>query len=163
MKFWLPRLGTFVIALSLLLGLVSIASAGSDADEKARRVREIYESINSPFCPASTLATCGSPNAAEWRTEIRQWVDEGLTKNEICARLEERVQHKLCVGPRSPWLWSLPFLVAAASLGLLAVLLRRFVQPATEEEQPPARERATGPSSDLDEQLDRELEALDDD
>ena len=145
-----------------MLGMTSAAAAGSD-DEKDRRVREITESINSPFCPASTLATCGSANAAQWKIEIRQWVDDGLTKNEICARLEERVQHKLCVGPRRPWMWSLPFLIAAASLGLLALVLRRFVRPANEDETSDKDARLTAESPNLDERLDRELEALDDD
>ncbi len=143
--------------------MVGVAAAGADEDEKGRRVREISESINSPFCPASTLASCGSPNAAQWRTEIRQWVDEGLTKNEICARLEQRVQHKLCVGPRRPWMWSLPFILAAASIGLLAFVLRRFVRPAETEDSSTDQLKPTSEPSDLDARLDQELDALDED
>ena len=161
MKFWPIPICAFVVGLSLLLGLTTAAVAGND-DEKDRRVREITESINSPFCPATTLATCGSANAAEWRTEIRQWVDDGLTKNEICARLEQRVQHKLCVGPRRPWMWSLPFLIAAASLGLLAFVLRRFVRPGSEDEASDEDAEPSTEGTDLDERLDRELESLDD-
>jgi cytochrome c-type biogenesis protein CcmH/NrfF len=161
-KSWLTRVWALAVGVVLFIGMIGCA-AGTDDDEKARRVREISESINSPFCPASTLASCGSPNAAKWRTEIRQWVDEGLTKNEICARLEQRARHKLCVGPRGPWMWSLPFIIAAASIGLLALVLRRFVRPTDDATAPAAEPEAANAASDLDEKLDQELDELDDD
>jgi cytochrome c-type biogenesis protein CcmH/NrfF len=160
---WLTRLCALLLGLSFLLSASGYAIANTEDDEKGRRTREIYESINSPFCPASTLATCGSPNAAEWRKEIRGWVDQGLTKNEICGRLEKRVQHRLCVGPTSPWMWSLPFLIAAASIGLLAFVLRRFVRPADEDVSHAEKGAPASGRSSLDERLDQELAALDDD
>ena len=151
-------------ATCLLAHSLTVATAHADAaaDERGHRAREIAESINSPFCPASTLASCGSPNAAEWRADIRRWVDEGLTKPEICARLEARVDHPLCAVPRSPLGWSLPFVFTALSVGLLAWLLRRFVH---RPDAPQQEQRATpGPTdAELDERLDRELAELDED
>jgi hypothetical protein len=60
-------------------------------------------------------------------------------------------------------MWSLPFLIAAASLGLLAFVLRRFVRPAREDEALDENPEPSAESTDLDERLDRELAALDDD
>lgn len=154
------------LAWTLVLAATMRApTARAETEEhRARRAREILAAVNSPFCPATTIASCGSPQAAAWRHDIQRWVDEGLTKNEICARLEARAGQRLCAGPRTPLEAAVPFLVSLGAVGVLGLVLRRLVRRA------PAARRAdpATPSGDaraaaLDAALDRELAALEDD
>lgn len=146
-----------------MTALAGLARAETEA-QRAHRAGEIIAAVNSPFCPASTLASCSSPQAAAWRREIQQWVDEGLTKVEICTRLEVRVGHRLCAMPRSPFASTLPILLSLGAIGVLGLLLRRLVRPALSRAAvssgPDGSQDDT--TSDLDVALDRELAALDD-
>ena len=151
---------------SLILVATALASAaGAETEEqRARRVREIVAAVNSPFCPATTLASCGSPQAAAWRHDIQRWVDEGRTRNEICAELEARAGQKLCAGPRTPLQTALPFLLSLGAVSVLGLLLRWLLRrsPAITRT---GRARTAEPSAPgaLDADLDRELAALEDD
>ena len=114
----------------------------------------------SPFCPGSTLATCTSPQAAKWRTDIQTWVQEGISEEEIRRRLAQRVPgHDLTGTSTVGWGWGLPIALAVGAIALLFWLMRRFRKP-----PPPlsstAEDEATGDPS-LDEKLDRELDRLD--
>jgi cytochrome c-type biogenesis protein CcmH/NrfF len=151
------------LGLLLALGTLTAPAHGETEAQRARRAREIIAAVNSPFCPASTLASCGSPQAAEWRQQIQQWVDEGLTKNEICSRLETRVGHPLCAVPRTPLQMLFPFALSLGAIAVLGLLLRRFVRapPASTPGGDPPGDPA--PASSLDADLDRELAELDDD
>ncbi len=148
-----------------LVATVLTSPAGAETEvERARRAGEIVSAVNSPFCPATTLASCGSPQAAAWRHDIQRWVDEGRTKTEICARLEARAGQKLCAGPRTPLQSAMPFLVSLGAVGLLGLLLWRLLRRAPVPL--PTGRASTGldpASSALDADLDRELAALDDD
>ncbi len=154
------------LAWSLVLTATMLApTAHAETEEhRARRAREILAAVNSPFCPATTLASCGSPQAAAWRHDIQRWVDEGLTKNEICARLEARAGQKLCAGPRTPLEAAVPFLVSLGAVGVLGLVLRRLVRRAPKAlPAGPAPSNGSSPSAALDADLDRELAALEDD
>lgn len=158
-------------ALAVLLCLTFARGAIADrtSDENGRRAQTISESMVSPFCPATTLAYCSSQYAAEWRTEIRKWVDQGLSDQEICRRMEARAGHPLCGGrPRSFLGWGFPIVVSVAIIGVLALVLRRFLRGGGR-----AGEGDTGASvgggatapedPELDAKLDRELSRLEDD
>ncbi len=148
-----------------LIAIVLASPAGAETEEqRARRAREILSAVNSPFCPATTLASCGSPQAAAWRHDIQRWVDEGRTKTEICARLEARAGQKLCAGPRTPLQTAMPFLVSLGAVGLLGLLLRRLLRRSAVPLPTGRAPTVVDPASRaLDADLDRELAALDDD
>lgn len=151
------------VALVAALCLCSLTLAGGATaeteDQKEQRAQSIIHAVNSPFCPASTLASCGSPQAAAWRGEIQQWVNEGLSRGEICARLEARVGQRLCAMPTSSWGAAFPLLLSLLAIAALGVLLRRLVGRAP---RAPVATRAVEPG-ELDAVLDRELAELDED
>jgi cytochrome c-type biogenesis protein CcmH/NrfF len=95
-------------------------------DERGRRTRAIAENLMSPFCPGMTLATCTSPAAREWRSDIREWVNQGLGDDEIRSRLEQRAGRDLSGTPRSALGWFLPLTITAASMAVFAWLLYRW-------------------------------------
>lgn len=151
------------IAAACVVGLTFLgmqAAAQAPDDEQGRRARNIAENINSPFCKATTLASCGSGEAAAWRADIRRWVAEGVPEHEICRRLSARAGKDLCGRPSPTAGIVLPVVLSLLAIALLAILLRRFVgSPPAQRTQPPS------PPADptLDRALDQELERLDDD
>ena len=49
----------------------------------------------SPFCPWRTLADCPSPNAAAWRAEIQELLEQGKSPREIQLMFEGRAERDL--------------------------------------------------------------------
>jgi cytochrome c-type biogenesis protein CcmH/NrfF len=165
------------------VGGPSAASADQENDERGRRARAIAEDMVSPFCPATTLAYCSSPNAVDWRIEIRGWVDQGLSDEEICRRMEARVGHPLCGGRPKSWLGSgFPMLVSLAIVSVLGLVFWYFLRrrpgaaslgggaasgsaqptpPASAKREPKA-EAIEADTRELDAKLDRELARLED-
>jgi cytochrome c-type biogenesis protein CcmH/NrfF len=135
------------------------AVAGEPSDEQSRRAHAIASKVMSPFCPGSTVATCSSPRAAEWRSDIRKWVMEGLSEEEIRTRLQRRTPGRDLSGtPRTAFGWTLPLVLVGLGAILLLWLLRRFSRA-----RPPAGNDApAADDSRLDERLENELDRLDD-
>lgn len=59
--------------------------------DQMREASAIFTETWSPFCPGRTLASCTSGKATAWRKEIRDWLSQGLTRQQIEARLQARV------------------------------------------------------------------------
>lgn len=151
---------TFVpVAVGLLFSLLALPVGAQPAEADQYRVRTIERSTLSPFCPGQTLYDCPSPRAAEWRSDIRRWVDEGVSSKEIKGRLQARVPD-MNLESDSPG----PAPVFAIALVSIVVVLafayraRRRAQKSTPIEalsSPPAEE-----ADELDRQIDRELADL---
>lgn len=68
------------------------AAANVRLDEaQLREATSIFDDTWSPFCPGRTLSSCTSGKAAEWREDVRKWLAEGLSREEVMARLQARV------------------------------------------------------------------------
>jgi cytochrome c-type biogenesis protein CcmH/NrfF len=120
--------GHLVVALTA----VSVARAEDQSAHDAHRAHAIASHIMSPFCPGSTVASCSSPRAAEWRADIHSWVKEGVSEQEIRRRLSARVPgHDLSGTPAPALGWFVPIVLAVLAVGLLAILLRRFIPART--------------------------------
>jgi cytochrome c-type biogenesis protein CcmH/NrfF len=155
---------TFATVFAALLTLGAAASADpiqqdDPNSESAQRARSLYRTVMSPFCPGRTLDSCPSPNATAWRSDIRKWVEEGVSTEEIRSRLQKRAEEDLSGGPNTGvGMW---FAVAVASLAvvLLIVALRRLSAPAKIASNPPPEPPAPGSPDDaaLDAKLDEEL------
>ncbi len=143
-----------------MLVCVGVLHANQPDAEQARRAHALSSKLMSPFCPGSTLATCTSPQAAKWRTDIQDWVKEGVSEEEIRRRLAARVPGHDLTGTATPgWGWGLPIALAVGAIVLLVWLLRRFRPPPPPPTPASNDEDADDPS--LDEKLDRELDRLD--
>jgi cytochrome c-type biogenesis protein CcmH/NrfF len=79
----------------------------------------------SPFCPGRTLSDCPSPDAADWRRDIREMLEQGMTASEIQAALEARTGGSLSGIPNEDSSYALPIgLATGAALVLYLVLAR---------------------------------------
>jgi cytochrome c-type biogenesis protein CcmH/NrfF len=147
-----------------IASVVLIVAACTPTETDAQRAEAIIDHTMSPFCPGRTLASCPSPNAATWRSEIRQWTREGVSTAEIRRRIEARTGFDLSGTPEGPLGWKLPIVVASASMALLGLILYRLhsARSRRPERKPDstASEGAAG-SADLETRLTRELDALD--
>ena len=137
----------------LTLGCASVPV--EDASE-SRQVQSIVRTTNSPFCPGKTLDSCPSPRAAEWREDINVWVSEGVPKNEIRDRLQERAPgFDLSIAPvKSGWI--IPVIAVVLST-LWLIIVGRAIKgpPLPRRSQPPVVDKS------LDARLDEELARLD--
>ncbi len=165
----------FILALGSPLAVPSIARASKPdpqtetASEDARRAAEIYKSTMSPFCPGRTIDACPSPYATEWREDIRKWVIEGVSTDEIRRRLKARTDQDLTGAPSTAMDGVMPFAATALSLVVLGLLLRLLIKPmppkdATQVKPDANKSGATAGQADvdLDTRLKHELDALDD-
>ena len=144
------------------------------SEELERQAESISRSVMSPFCPGRTVSSC--PVAGPWRDDIRRWVGEGVSAEDIRQRLAARVpQHNLLGVPPNRLGWLLPVglgLIAAASLFFV---LRRLIKPAPASPEQDGKASSAEPSTangeavppakgakpeDYDARLDDELETL---
>ncbi len=80
----------------------------------------------SPFCPGRTLADCPSPNAAEWRSDIRDMVERGMSAAEIQDALEARTGGNLSGSPGREVSYAVPVGFGLLALGVLGAVLFRL-------------------------------------
>lgn len=149
-----------VAAFLLAVGVAAAPAPESDPAQ-LREASAIFDSTWSPFCPGRTLASCTSGKASEWREDVRGWLAEGLTREQVMDRLQQRVpgftletvpdSGGIRIGP-----WILGGLFAIALLVLAWFHSRRTPQTETREANP---KQATGEEARL---LARELELLED-
>jgi cytochrome c-type biogenesis protein CcmH/NrfF len=161
------------MAVFLVFAHGAYAASSENAEEQARRAAEIYKTTMSPFCPGRTVDACPSPNATAWREDIRRWVAEGVSTEEIRRRLKERSDQDLSGAPSTSLDAVLPIGATVVSLILLGLLLRLLVRPANSTPSPDretftTKEEGKTPTHDkvseqeLEDRLERELEQLDD-
>jgi cytochrome c-type biogenesis protein CcmH/NrfF len=157
---WPRAVGTVFLALQLLLLATPVWGAES-AEEQARRSQDIARTTMSPFCPGRTIDACPSEYATQWREDVRAWVGEGVSTEDIRKRLKERSDHDLTGAPSTALDSVMPILVVVISGLLLALLLRALLKPGkgTGDAKPKA---ASTDRSALDARLDDELSSLDD-
>lgn len=135
--------------------------------EMEHRAQEIIRTTMSPFCPGRTLDSCPSPNATDWRNDVREWVEQGVSTPEIRKRLMQRVPEVDITGAPSTALDAvLPILVTVTAVLLLALLLRKLLVH-RERARSAAPKGAAAPEDsaadkrELDRRLDEELSRLD--
>lgn len=165
-----------VSSVIVLASGVASAAQTESAEEQVRRAAEISKTTMSPFCPGRTVDACPSPNATAWREDIRKWVAEGVSTEEIRHRLKARADQDLSGAPSTALDAVLPVLATVLSLVLLGLLLRLLVKSPANANSASAAGRETfatkeqGKTSthekvsedELEDRLKRELEQLDD-
>lgn len=140
-----------------------VTPTGMSIVERDRQAEALSQSMMSPFCPGRTLSACPSPKAAGWRADIRVWVGEGVSAEEIRRRLAARIpQHDLFGIPKTPLGWLLPIALVLAALTLLVGLLRVLIKPRALVEA----SRDVEPTDDKEKaaweaRLEQELDAID--
>ena len=182
---WSAPASTLAASTVLAAAVVSTSAhaetAAADDSDEAKRAQDITRTVMSPFCPGRTLEACPSPYATEWREDIREWVAEGVSTEEIKKRLKARTPDKDLTGTPSTVMDSvLPALVSVVAVVLLVLLLRGLLRPTKvstaasgggrvrrdvdKQEPGDGTKRKSEPKSEatLERELDEELERLDD-
>jgi cytochrome c-type biogenesis protein CcmH len=128
-----PRPAVLARRLALCACALLAASACAprqDPDvERAREANELARDLMSPFCPGRTLADCSSPDAGAVREEIRQALGAGESPASVRARIEARFGDRVVGVPRERTGWLLPIAALVAGAGVLALVIRRALQP----------------------------------
>lgn len=147
------------VAVASALLLDSATAHAELTAEMERRAQEIIRTTMSPFCPGRTLDSCPSPNAADWRQDVRNWVEQGVSTQEIRKRLVGRTPDGDLTGAPSTALDAvMPILVSVIAVLLVSLLLRRLLGKRGAKAAETAR---PSPGADLDRRLDEELARLD--
>jgi len=155
------------LALTPALGGSASAWAQTESEEDAGgdRAKTLSGQLSSPFCPGKTLDGCTSPAAAEWRKDIRSWVDDGVSSQEIKRRLSERAGgQNLIAAPSSGFSNGWLVLSIVGSLLILGLASRKILTPAggrSAEVPPSGDEDEEKIDAKYDERLDDELALLD--
>ena len=128
-----PRSAALARRLALcacaLLAAAACAPKQDPDVERARAANELARDLMSPFCPGRTLADCSSPDAGAVREEIRQALGAGESPEAVRARIEARFGDRVVGVPRERTGWLLPIAALAAGAGVLALVIRRALQP----------------------------------
>jgi len=113
--------------LPLICAIALVSSANADELSDLRRARALADELMSPFCPGRTLSDCPSPNAAGVREEIRAWIGQGRSDEEIRDTLRARFGSELVGDPGGPWGRAAPLGVIAGVAILFALGIRRVI------------------------------------
>ena len=156
----MPRLPRFALAL-LASSLITSSGLAQDASSPeadlatARQARAVAGEVMSPFCLGRTLSDCPSPAAAAVREQIHVWLENGLTEQDIKARLdkefgammEERgYDSTLSSVPSGASGWVVPIVILLLGAFVLAAAILRL-------------QRRSAPADSVSEQELRALEA----
>ncbi len=153
---------------ALLLATSGSLALAADAEpqltpEQLRIASSIMDDTWSPFCPHRTLSSCTSGQAGAWREDIRRWLAEGHTREQIIEKLQERVPgFTLNTIPDTdgirygPWVLGALFAVVLAVLAVIHSRRSSKVPPQTRAEP------ASAPGGRDRRLLDAQLAALDD-
>ncbi len=146
-----------VLPLLLLISTTDL----QEAQRVTRETQTISTELMSPFCKGLTLASCSSGRAAEWRREIKGWVQEGVPREQIEARLQERVpSFRLSSKPPGAWDWLLPIFALLAAVGMVALVSRRLVPRGPKNQSIQPLSPPSEPSSAAKSRLNAELSDL---
>ena len=96
-------------------------------------------SLLSPFCPGRLIANCPSSQAADLRTQIREQLEAGETKEAVIDELYAVWGEEVLGGRRGPLSYGVPIGVILLSGGLLVMWLRRTSRRQTAEVVPAER------------------------
>lgn len=116
----------------------------------------------SPFCPGRTLASCSSQGAAAWLADVRVWVAEGATDEEITGRLQSRTpEFDLSADPGGNWNWGIGVLAIGSVTLLLGAVAYSTARRGREDQDGEADTLEGQERLDLEDLLDEELALVD--
>lgn len=73
--------------LFLFAFFLSVNLARAENSSIEQELQTISDELHSPFCPGMTLSACPSTSASELKLQIRNWLLEGQSKEDINRRL----------------------------------------------------------------------------
>lgn len=128
------RLGIFAAALALSLFTIGMAHAGIEVRQfkdpaNAQRYEKLTHELRCLVCQNESIAASDADLAKDLRQEIYEKVEAGQSDKQIIdfmvARYGDYVLYKPPFEPMTVVLWVGPFLMLAAGLAILVILVRR--------------------------------------
>lgn len=119
-------------AMALVLVVALFVGGFGDAGPRsnAERARDLAATIKCPTCRSQSAADSDAAAARAIRTEIARRIDDGQSNETIRAYFADRYGEEVLLTPASSGVtglvWVLPVAALVASLGGLAVVLRRW-------------------------------------
>lgn len=142
-----------LVVLCALLAVPGIAHAAPEDVANA-----VSQEVMSPYCPGVTLHDCPSSRAQDMRDEITAWARDGMTKDEIMARLEDEFGPSIRAVPSGGGglvAWLLPALALLLGGAGAFFLARRW-----SKRRPPAAPASPAASPEAAARLNAELDRL---
>jgi cytochrome c-type biogenesis protein CcmH len=148
------------VAVLSLMAVLALASSAVAAQPRTS-FNDVEDEVMCDTCNVP-LNVAESDRADQERAAIRKLIAQGLTKDQIKAKLKAQYGPGILATPQdsgfSLAVWWVPVVVVVAVLGLLAALLprwRRRTQDGAEGGAPRARELTAGEAQRLDDDLAR--------
>ncbi|MDR7419235.1 MAG: cytochrome c-type biogenesis protein CcmH [Armatimonadota bacterium] len=153
-----------VVGLLALAGLTLPPGAGPSTAAAAPtledQVHDIAKDLMCPVCAGQTVADSGSQLAEQMRTEIRQRLQAGQTREEIIAYFIGQFGDSVLARPPARGTGLVLWLALPVALLLGALILRRFVRASVTATEPAAA--PPPPTPEEAERIARALRQLDD-
>ncbi len=121
--------------------------------ELNRRARALTDQMMSPWCKGVTVTQCSSGIAANYRQQVRAWLEAGISEADIKRGFAQQFGEGQLAMPRGPMSLTVPLVILAIGAVLLFVLVRRLTVSA------PATEGAPDLSADQYRKLEAELDS----
>lgn len=158
----------------ILLGLAAQAFAQEGAEQEKVDIRKLGDEIICTCACNATLNNCQNSmtcnEAVMHKAELQEMIDQGLTKDEIFARMVEKYGETILATPTKRGFnltaWVMPFAAMFAGGLLIAVVVRKWTRGQgaaaleTSESETPPTPRDIDP--DLDKRIENELKDLGD-
>ena len=125
------RLAWVLLGVVVIVVLVvAFVGDGAGRPSKARQVDSIARAVRCPTCRGQSVAESAAPAAQAIRTEIRRRVDDGESREQIEAYLEDRYGSDILLTPPRSGIgglvWIIPVVAIAGAGAGLAVALQRW-------------------------------------
>ncbi len=126
----------FALVILMLLAVTPLAAqddggdAGSGEPVTADEVNEVAEKLYCPVCEGIPLDTCGTAACEDWRLEIKGYLEEGWTEDQIVDDFIVRFGDRVVGVPDDPTLQTVslgtPLLIIAVSLLAVLFVIARY-------------------------------------
>jgi cytochrome c-type biogenesis protein CcmH len=145
----------FAFAVVVLLAATAPALAQDGGEVTDDDVNRVARQIYCPQCENVTLDVCGTSACIDWRHEIRQYMQDGWTDQQIIDYFVEQYGQRVLAKPNDPTisflLVAIPLAVAAAAVAGVVWLWYKGRQAAPTQPTAPVTPAAPTPPAPADE------------
>jgi cytochrome c-type biogenesis protein CcmH len=127
------------IVLMLMLGVVSVfAQQATPIPVTDDQVNAIAQKLYCPVCENIPLDACGTAACADWRAEIRQYLEAGWTEQQIIEDFVRRFGDRVVGTPQDPILQALSLVTPWLLIGVGVITAFAFFYRWRRSNVPPA-------------------------
>jgi cytochrome c-type biogenesis protein CcmH len=151
MKRWM-----LLIAVLLLAAIPALAQNQIEpvtADE----VNAIAKKMFCPVCENIPLDSCGTDACNDWRNEIRIYLEQGMTEQEIINDFVMRFGDRVVGTPQDPFLRALSIVTPWVLIGVAVMIVLRFITQWRRPEPVTQRIQQEAPRDAYREMLEKDL------